>query len=153
MGSRFEALARAAGRDRDASRVIVGVLRAASGVGQALERALEAAGLTLPQFNVLMELATGPPDGLSLNQLSERLVGSPPSTSWLTTRMRESGLVTKRRHARDGRVVLIALAEPGWAALERALPLVSAAEAELLAGHDRVELARMARLLGDLSGP
>lgn len=148
---RFAALGRAAGRDRDVSRAVVAILRTASRVSQNLERALSEAELTLPQFNVLMELAAGPAEGLPLTDLSGRLVGSPPSISWLTDRMQQSGLVAKRRSRDDGRVVLVAITEDGWAGLERSLPLVSRVERSLLAGCSADELRLLARLLGEIA--
>lgn len=148
---RFRELSRRAGRDRDVSRVAVAILKADSRVSQALERALAEADLTLPQFNVLMELAATPGAALPLYELNARLVATPPNTSWITTRMEKAGLVTKRRDAGDARVVILALTEAGWEALERALPFVVEAEGRLLAGCDRKDLRALAALLDRLT--
>jgi DNA-binding MarR family transcriptional regulator len=148
---RFRELARRAGRDRDVSRAAVAILKADSRVSQALERSLSEAALTLPQFNVLMELAATPGGALPLFDLNARLVATPPNTSWITTRMEKAGLATKRRDSGDARVVILALTEAGWAALERALPLVVQAEQGLLAAYDREELRAVATLLDRLT--
>jgi DNA-binding MarR family transcriptional regulator len=148
---RFRELSRRARRKRDASRAAVAILKADSRVSQALERSLAEADLTLPQFNVLMELAATPGGSLPLYELNARLVATPPNTSWITTRMQKVDLVTKQRDADDARVVNLTLTEAGWAALERALPLVVEAERRLLADFDREGLRTLADLLGRLT--
>jgi DNA-binding MarR family transcriptional regulator len=147
---RFQDLMRQASRDRDASRVAVSILKADSKVAQRLERALADAGLTLPQFNLLMELAASPDATLPLYEINARLISTPPNTSWLCTRMEQSRLVTRRRDKSDARVVMVALTERGWAALAKAAPLVFAAEKELLDGYSRAELRSLAKLLAPL---
>ena len=150
---RFRELTRRARRDREASRVAVGILKADSRVGQALERALIKAGLTLPQFNVLMELASSDGAALPLYELNSRLINTAPNTSWLSNKMVDAGLVTKTRDTSDSRVVNLALTEHGWAALYTAAPLAFSAERELLAGYTKEELRTLAELLGRLLTP
>ena len=150
---RFRELTRRARRDREASRVAVAILKADSRVGQALERALSEAGLTLPQFNVLMELAAADGAALPLYELNSRLISTPPNTSWLSSKMVDAGLVTKTRDASDSRVVILALTEQGWAALETAAPLAFRAERRLLDGYTKEELRALSGLLGRLVGP
>lgn len=146
--ARFAELMARAQRNTEASRAAVSILRADSKMSQALERALSCAGLTLPQFNVLMELASSPEGALPLYELNSRLITTPPSTSWLTKRMEETGLVIKDRCLPDSRVVVLKLTEQGWATLERAAPLVFEAEKELLRTCSREELCHLANLLG-----
>jgi DNA-binding MarR family transcriptional regulator len=134
-------------RSEQVSRTAVSILRADSKVSQVLERALAEAGLTLPQFNVLMELASSPDGALPLYELNSRLISTPPNTSWLSTRMVESGLVTKCRGTADSRVMILRLAEPGWQVLEVAAPLVFQAEKNLLGAYSSEELCRLADLL------
>ena len=150
MPKRFQDLMRRASRDWDASRVAVSILKADSKVAQRLERALADAGLTLPQFNLLMELAASPDATLPLYEINARLISTPPNTSWLCTRMEQSRLVTRRRDKSDARVVMVALTEKGWAALATATPLVFEAEKELLDGYSRAELRSLAKLLAPL---
>jgi DNA-binding MarR family transcriptional regulator len=145
--TRFADMMRRAKRNRAASRTAVSILRADSKVSQTLERALACAGLTLPQFNVLMELASSPQGGLPLYELNSRLISTPPSTSWLTKRMEDAGLVTKDRCTPDSRVVILQLTEQGWAALDKAAPLVFEAEKRLLGSLSREELCQLAELL------
>src|SRR5688500_14529703 len=110
---RFEVLMRRSKRDRGASKAIVGILRADSRAAQTLERALATIDLTLPQFNVLMVLAASPAGTLPLSDLNAQLVSTPPNTTWLTNRMEERGLVTKRRDENDKRVAHLDLTESG----------------------------------------
>jgi DNA-binding MarR family transcriptional regulator len=145
--ARFTEMMRRAKRNKDASRTAVAILRADSKVSQVLERALAKVGLTLPQFNVLMELASAPNTALPLYELNSRLISTPPSTSWLSKRMEEAGLVTKCPDSDDSRVVILRLAERGWAVLEEAAPLVFEAEKRLLASYSKSELCRLAELL------
>ncbi len=147
---RFDAAARRAARDRDASRAAVSVMKAGSRLAQTIERALADADLTLPQFNVLMELAAAPDGALPMHLVIDRLISTPSSLSWLTTRMRERGLVTKQRDDGDARVVVLAITEAGWVALEDAMPRVFAAERELWGGHRRADLRQVATLLAPL---
>ena len=148
--ARFADMMRRAKRDKDASRTAVTILRADSKVSQALERALGKAGFTLPQFNVLMELASSPHGALPLYELNSRLISTPPSTSWLSKRMEEAGLVTKCPDSDDSRVVILRLTERGWTALEEAAPLVFEAEKRLLGSYSKDELRRLAVLLAPL---
>lgn len=151
---RFRELTRRARRDRDASRVAVGILKADSRVAQALERGLLEADLTLPQFNVLMELAATHGAALPLYELNSRLISTPPNTSWLSNKMVAAGLATKTRDARDARVVILALTEGGWDALERAAPLVFSAERQLLRDYSKDDLRALAELLARVvAGP
>ena len=144
---RFKELMRRSRRDWDASRVVVGILRADSKAAQAIERGLAEVGMTLPQFNVLMVLAASPSGSLPLFELNAQLVSTPPNTTWLTNRMKELGLVTKKRDADDGRVVLLELTEAGWRALGDAAPLVFDTEKELLSGLTSSEMATLGDLL------
>lgn len=150
MGSnedRFAEAERRAKRDRDASRAAVVVMKAASRLAREIERALGDADLTLPQFNVLMELAASQAGALPMHAVIDRLISTPSSLSWLTTRMRERGLVTKNRNDDDARVVVLAITEAGWDALEAAMPRVFATEKNLWQGHRRRDLRAIAALL------
>lgn len=149
---RFETLMERSNRDWAASRAIVGILRADSKAAQALERALGEAGLTLPQFNVLMVLAASPEGRLPIYELNAQLVSTPPNTSWLSDRMQERGFVRKSRSPDDGRVVVMTLTAKGWAILATAAPLVFDAERELLSGFTRAELRTLGALLSRLVG-
>ena len=147
---RFEHAAHRAGRDLDASRAAVTVMKASSRLSQAIERALADADLTLPQFNVLMELAASADGSLPQHAVIDRLISTPASLSWLTTRMRDRGLITKERDADDARVVVLAITEVGWTALEDAMPRVFTTEKQLWRDHRRTDLRSLTALLEPL---
>ncbi len=148
---RFRRATAAADRDRDASRAAVEIMRAASRVARVIDATLSEADLTLPQFNILMELASTPEATLPLYEVNARLISTPPNTSWLTTKMERAGLVHKTRARHDARVVELTLTDDGWAALERAMPLVFSAEIDLLSDSTRDELRDIAELLRKLT--
>jgi MarR family transcriptional regulator, organic hydroperoxide resistance regulator len=150
---RFTEMMRRAKRNKNASRTAVAILRADSKVSQVLERALAEGGLTLPQFNVLMELASSSDGELPLYELNSRLISTPPNTSWLSRRMQDAGLVTKSRDTQDCRVVQLTLTEKGWHVLEQAAPLVFEAEKQLLGGYSNQELCALADLLDPVVCP
>lgn len=150
---RLRDAARRAGRDRDASRAAISVLKASARVSQAIERALADVDLTRPQFNVLMELAASPQGVLAQHTMIDRLISTPSNLSWLTTRMSERGLLTKERDGDDGRVVVVGITEAGWAALEEAMPRVFAIEKELWHRHARSERRAVTDLLEPLTEP
>jgi DNA-binding MarR family transcriptional regulator len=56
---------------------------------------------------------------LRLTELAEAAGVTQPSMTGLVTRLSESGLVERGRHAADGRVVLVAVTEAGAAAVHR----------------------------------
>jgi DNA-binding MarR family transcriptional regulator len=147
MPGRFKDVMRQSDRNWEASAAAVSILRADSKVAQVIERALAEADLTLPQFNVLMELASSPGSQLPLYELTSRLTSTAPNVSWLSNRMEDRRLVRKKRAAHDSRVVLLELTERGWATIERAAPLVFACEKELFADYTKDELKTLSSLL------
>ena len=151
--ARFRDLTRRTGRKRAVSAAAVAILKADSRVAQTIERALGQAGMTLPQFNILMELAATESAALPLYELNRRLISTPPNTSWLSTKMEQAGLVTKTKDARDSRVVILALTDAGWGALERSARLVFTAEPQLLSGYTADELRTLTTLLARLVTP
>lgn len=148
---RFRDLARRSGRDRAASGAAVAILKADSRVAQTIERALLEAGLTLPQFNVLMELASTIGGALPLHELNRRLISTPPNTSYLSNKMEQARLVTKVRDRNDSRVVILSITEHGWRSLDEAATLVFRAERKLFASFTREELRLISTLLARLT--
>jgi len=94
-----------------------------------------------------MVLAASPIASLPLFELNAQLVSTPPNTTWLTNRMEERGLVTKRRDQGDRRVVLLELTESGWRTLGVAAPVVFAAERGLLSRFNAEEITTLGNLL------
>ena len=148
--TRFDEATSAAGRQRTLSASAVTVMKAGARLARAIERSLTDTPLTLPQFNVLMELAGSEGGVLPMHEMTDRLISTPPSMSGLTTRMRDLGLITKQRSGEDERVVLLEVTEAGWDALEQAMPRVFEAEKELFADYKRADLQEIIHLLEPL---
>ena len=153
--ARFDALMRASKRDREVSRAILALLRADGCVSRALEEALAPAGLTLPKFNVLMELASSPDGRLPLHEIVRRLVKSAPNISALIDRLEADGLVCRSRESSDRRVVTASLTNKGWDALRRGGPPLFEAEKRVLeeiTPQDRETLARLLEAIAEPRG-
>ncbi len=144
---RFQAMMRAADWDPRVSEPIVALLRADSRVTGALDRSVAGAGLTLPKFNVLMELAEAPGGQLPLHQIRRILVKSAPNITSLTDRLGAEGLLRRRRDSADRRVVMAQITERGWKKLEGATPSLLAAERRLVHGLSATDRRTLASLL------
>jgi DNA-binding MarR family transcriptional regulator len=122
----------AAGRDRSASRAVLAIVRAEARLSGELEKAVSGAGLSGPQFNVLMEVAAAAGGRLALHVICDRLLKSPPNVTALVDRLERDGLLRRERSEEDRRLVMATLTERGWEALAAAAPAVFAAERRLL---------------------
>ena len=148
----FSELMRKADRDADASRVVIALYRAASRFSQQVEEATTQAGITRPQFFVLMELAASAVGSLALRDVSEGLGVTPATASWLCKRMEEDGLLDRRREEGDARVLRIELTRKGWSTLGKAAPLVFETEKAFLASLPRSKYQTLTGLLRQLDG-
>jgi DNA-binding MarR family transcriptional regulator len=66
-----------------------------------------------------------------------------PSMTGLVARLAESGMVERRRHVADGRVVLVAVTEAGAAAIGRRRSVTTAQLAEAIAALPLVDVAAL----------
>jgi MarR family 2-MHQ and catechol resistance regulon transcriptional repressor len=151
-GARFEDVWRSTNRDLRVSRPVLALIRAEVRVTRALERALAAAGLTPPKFNVLMELAAAPDGRLPLCAIGRRLLKSAPNVTALIDRLEVDALVRRVRDSRDRRVVQAEITEHGWKALGPAATAVFAAEREVLrhlTAEDRGHLLGLLSRVGE----
>jgi DNA-binding MarR family transcriptional regulator len=148
---RFSELMEQSERDVDASRVVIALYRAASRISQQFDAATAEAGITRPQFFVLMEIASSPQGTLSLRDISAGLGVTPATASWLCNRMEEDGLLDRTREESDARVLRIELTRKGWSSLGRVAPLVFEAEKRFLAGLPRSKYKTLTRLLRQLT--
>src|SRR5690606_25297749 len=82
------------------------VVRTASVLSDRLERVLEPAGITLPQYNVL-RILRGSHDngGLCRNDLRERMLTRMPDVTRLLDRLEAAGYVRRTRDTEDRRMV------------------------------------------------
>lgn len=143
---------RSSNRDLSATRPVLALMRAEATVGKALEDALASTSLTPAKFNVLMELAASPVEGLPLCEIGRRLVRSAPNITALVDRLETDGLVRRVRDARDRRLVIAQITGRGWEALRPAAPAVFEAERRALQGLSSADRRTLTRLLRELRG-
>lgn len=104
--------------------------RAVARLSRPVERSVEKAGLTLPQYRLLAFLALGP---VAAARLAERLSVSRPTVTAVVDGLVAEGLVMRSRGRPDRRQVDHSLTPAGQEALAAADEAVGARLAELLA--------------------
>lgn len=89
----------------------------------ALHRELQAdAGLSLPDFDVLVQLTDGPEGRVRVSDLARGLHWERSRVSHHVTRMERRGLVRREECRDDGRGAWVVLTEQGRAVIEQAAP-------------------------------
>ncbi len=106
-------------------------------------------GVTLPRFDLMAQLEKAP-EGMTLGELSRRMMVSNGNVTGLIERLLDAALVERRAHPTDRRAVVVALTAAG----HRAFADMAAAHAEwiaeLCAGLAAPDVAQLMRLLGRL---
>jgi DNA-binding MarR family transcriptional regulator len=110
------------------------------------------AGLTLPEYEVLWELANAPENRLRMNELARRLLFTRSGVTRLIDRLEAAGYVERDECDDDGRGVFAALTADGFAAFEAAAVDYVARLRELFLDRLRGDLLTMRRLLARLGG-
>ncbi len=98
----------------------VSIARTAAQLEHSTAAALRPHGLTPTQFNALRILRGAEPEGLSRNEVRDRLIARVPDATRLLDRLREMGLVVREREGEDRRFVRTRITPAG---LERLRPL------------------------------
>jgi DNA-binding MarR family transcriptional regulator len=80
------------------------------------------AGMSLAEYEILVQLSEAPDRRLRMSELADRVVSSRSRITHTVGRMEERGLVTREACADDGRGVLCVLTDAGFARLEGAAP-------------------------------
>lgn len=96
------------------------LMRAYQRMQRELDRLLDAAGLTLPQFDVLANL--GMSEGITQQELAERLLVTKGNVCGVLDRMEAAGLVERRPDPKDRRANRLYLTRQGRSALHEAFP-------------------------------
>ena len=128
-------------------------IRAGTAVVQRrLDDAVEAEGVPAQWFAVLHMLLAAPEQGLPMTVLARDLTMTSGGFTKLVDRMAKDGLVDRRGHASDRRVVHAALTEQGRLAAQHAERVyLDALRAALLEHVERAELAGAGRTLAELA--
>jgi DNA-binding MarR family transcriptional regulator len=98
---------------------------------------LEKLGITYPQYLVLMVLWEN--DGISINEISKKLILNTNTTTPLLKRMEKQGLLKRHRSESDERIVIVTLTPEGKRLREEAASIPEKLISELKEGPLKVE--------------
>ncbi|MGZ0717156.1 MarR family winged helix-turn-helix transcriptional regulator [Pseudomonas palleroniana] len=104
---------------------------------------LQALGLTYPQYLAMMVLWEE--DGLTVGEISNRLLTDPGSLTPLLKRLEAEGLLSRTRNREDERVVVVELTDIGRALQEKAMEIP-----QCILGASGLELDQLRKLQADL---
>jgi len=107
--------------------------------------------LTLPQFDVMTQLARAP-RGVTATVLSRHLLVTAGNLTGIVDRLERDGLVKRTAHESDRRSVRIRLSPAGRRMMGRVLPRHRRDIAALLSGVPKADLEKLRALLGRLAG-
>ncbi|MGW0482443.1 MarR family winged helix-turn-helix transcriptional regulator [Nonomuraea sp. NPDC003214] len=119
-----------------------------------LERRIEeqlkaAAGLTHPQWEILVRLADAPDRRMRMTELARGVVVSKSALTYQITQMEKAGLVERTTCPSDDRGVLAVLTDAGTRCLEQVAPgHVEVVRAYLIDRLTREELETMTKAMG-----
>ena len=106
-------------------------------------------GTTLPRFDILSQLDRAP-DGLTMGDLSRRLMVSNGNVTGLIDRLVGEGLVVREPAPHDRRAQLVRLTKDGRKAFADMVPAHAALVKEHFAGVTREQLSALHDMLGQL---
>ena len=131
-------------------RVWLRLLSCANRIERDVRQELRAAfGMTLPRFDLLSQLERAP-GGLTMGELSRRLMVTRGNVTGLIDRLVEEGLVERKPMPTDRRANIVRLTPAGAAAFREMLPNHEAAIAAKLGAMKRSDLRQLQCLLGRL---
>jgi len=104
---------------------------------------LQALGLTYPQYLAMMVLWEE--DGLTVGEISNRLLTDPGSLTPLLKRLEVEGLLSRTRSREDERVVVVELTEAGRALRDKAMDIP-----QCILGASGLDIEQLRKLQGDL---
>jgi DNA-binding MarR family transcriptional regulator len=117
---------------------------------EARQRVATRWNLTLPQFEVLAELARADNGGFTFVELSRLLLVTSGNLTGIVDRLEEQRLVQRRPDAKDRRVIRVALTERGRRVTDQMLPAHAADIEEILSFMPLSALNELSDLLGRL---
>jgi DNA-binding MarR family transcriptional regulator len=126
----------------------VELMRVVQRVQRKMDRVLDHAGLSLPQFDVLANL--GMTEGITQQELAERLLVTKGNVCGLLDRMESAGLVERRPDEADRRVNRLHLTRRGKTALHEAFPAHIAVIRDCLDALTVAEKRALAELVAKL---
>jgi DNA-binding MarR family transcriptional regulator len=109
-------------------------LRAGSASALAMDAALAPTGVSHSEYDVLVNIANGPREGVRPTELAERVLLTKSGLTRLLDRLVDRGYIERRACATDRRGQLIVLTPEGRHAFRRATPNVVRAIGTILGG-------------------
>jgi DNA-binding MarR family transcriptional regulator len=117
--------------------------------GEVRARLRETFATTLPRFDLMAQLDRAP-DGLTMGELSSRLMVSNGNVTGLTDALVREGLVSRLPEPEDRRSLRIRLTPSGKRAFDTMTPTHEQWIDQMMAGLTRAEMAHLLELLGRL---
>jgi DNA-binding MarR family transcriptional regulator len=117
---------------------------------EARQRIVSRWSLTLPQFDVLAELARADAGGFTFVELSRLLLVTSGNLTGIVDRLEEQRLVERAPDDKDRRVIRVALTDKGRRVTGHMLPAHAADIEEILSFMPRSALTALSDLLGQL---
>jgi DNA-binding MarR family transcriptional regulator len=140
----------ASGGHRDELRLWLRMLTCANLIeGEIRSRLRARFDVTLPRFDLMAQLERAP-QGLTLGELSRRMMVSNGNITGLVERLAESGHVLRVPHPTDRRIAFVRLTEAGRAAFAEMAAVHAGWIAELFAALPAGETRALLGLLGHL---
>jgi DNA-binding MarR family transcriptional regulator len=128
----------------------VTLLRTAAVVRRLVARAVEPAGISLAQYNVLRILRGAGTGGLATLAVRDRMVEEAPGVTRLLDKLAHAGLVRRDRTRTDRRQVLCAITPAGLALLDELGPAVNAADEAMTSALGEPALVELVARLNDV---
>ncbi len=117
--------------------------------GEVRARLREVFATTLPRFDLLAQLDRAP-EGLTMSELSSRLMVSNGNVTGLTEALVREGLVSRLPEPEDRRSLRIRLTDAGKRSFDAMTPTHEQWIDRLMGGLSRAEMANLLELLGKL---
>jgi DNA-binding MarR family transcriptional regulator len=121
------------------------VARAFGAAVRSQQATLEGTGLDLSEYDVLVTLSAGPPEGLRPTELTESVLITKSGMTRLLQRLEGRGLIERRACPTDRRGQLIGLTARGRHVFRRAAPGILRGLADLMRGLSPADLAALTR--------
>jgi DNA-binding MarR family transcriptional regulator len=94
------------------------IQRTAAVLEHSVEAWLKDYGITVTQYNVL-RILRGAREGLACSEIGARMISRDPDITRLLDRLEKRGLIARSREAKDRRMVLTRITDPGLEILAR----------------------------------
>lgn len=121
--------------------------RASHQASRQFHKTVRAHGLRVPEWRVLACLCDGP---ATIGDLAEKTLIQQPTLTKIVDRMADTGLLSRRPHAHDGRKVLVAITKTGRGKAEALIAEARRHEDHVLDRYEPGEADALKRALHDL---